>query len=430
MEPVLEARSLSKKFSTGLRSAMWHGAQDIGRELIWWRDSQDPKLRKGEFWALRDVSLELQAGDSLGVMGANGAGKSTLLKVMSGLLKPDAGFVRTRGRVRSIIELGSAFNPVLSGRENVFLQAALYGYSKQETLRQLDSIVDFAEIPDFIEVPVRHYSDGMRARLGFAIAVHLAPDLLLVDEVLAVGDILFQNKCLAYMRRYLAEGGTLVFVSHAAHQIQSACNRGLVLDHGEVRFAGDVVDALDFYLSAQSASPGSAAAFVDPASSRQPARGVVIEGVELYAVGSEDLKRGGSVRLEVRYHAVDPLPAVNVAFMIFAADDGICVGGGMPFESRAIDAGEGVLSCYIPRLSLEPGEYLVRATLFDQQSGYTLAYWGWENQPRFFSVQAEPDEIGNLFRFGGIRVRFDAEWSSSAALQPIPDRRTTGRVVR
>jgi len=331
--------------------------------------------------------------------------------------------------VRSIIELGSAFNPVLSGRENVFLQAALYGYTTRETRRQLDSIIDFAEIPDFIDVPVRHYSDGMRARLGFAIAVHLAPDLLLVDEVLAVGDLTFQNKCLSHMRGYLAEGGALVFVSHAAHQIHSACTSGLVLDHGEVRFAGDVVAALDFYLKAQSVSRGSAA-FVERGSSRQPARGVAIEGVELYPLRSEQPKRGSPIRLAVHYRAPHSLPAVNVGFMVFAAADGICVGGGMPVEPRTIEAGRGVLSCDIPRLSLEAGEYLVRVALLDQQNGYPLAYWGWENEPHHFSVEAEPDEVGNLFRIGGSRVRFDAEWSRASALPPVADRPVIGKAGR
>lgn len=408
--PVLETRNLSKKFSKGLRNAMFHGARDIGREFIWWKDPGPPTLSHGEFWAVRDVSMELRAGEAMGVLGGNGAGKSTLLKLMSGLLKPDGGSVHTRGRVRSIIELGAAFNPVLSGRENVFLQAALYGMSARDTRAHLDSIIDFAEIPEFIDEPVRQYSDGMRARLGFAIAVHLSPDLLLVDEVLAVGDIRFQNKCLAYMRRYLADGGALVFVSHAAHQVQSACDRGIVLAHGELKFAGDVVEALDVYMNIQRAALSLSQNGGQPAPP-PAAGGVEIESVNLGPVASEYLETGDSLRLEVRYIAAQPIAAVNVGFMIFSTADGICVGGGMPLHSRAVEKGTGLLSCELPNLPLSPGDYLVRVTLFDQDVGYSLAHWGWENEPPRFSVVSSPDKVGNLIRFGGIHVRLEAEWA-------------------
>jgi ABC-type polysaccharide/polyol phosphate transport system, ATPase component len=261
--PVIEVQNVSKRFSRGLRSALRHAVRDIAMEGAWWRERREATLRTGEFWALRDVSFELQAGESLAVIGGNGAGKSTLLKVMSGLLKPDTGRVVSRGRVRAIVELGAAFNAALSGRENIFLQAALYGYPRREVRAHVEAILDFADIGSFIDSPVQQYSDGMRARLGFAIAVHLAPDLLLVDEVLAVGDLAFQNKCLNHMRKYLAGGGALVFVGHAIHQVQAACDRGLVLEKGVPVFSGDVVDALDLYLKRNAstlATPGPAQA--------------------------------------------------------------------------------------------------------------------------------------------------------------------------
>ena len=192
-----------------------------------------------DFYALRDISLEIERGSTVGLIGANGAGKSTLLKVLAGILRPSQGTVETRGRIASLLELGAGFNGELTGRENVYLNASLLGMSRRETDRVFDSIVNFAELEEFIDNPVKHYSSGMYVRLGFAVAVHVDPDVLLVDEVLAVGDEHFARKCLDKIAEFQDDGRTILFVSHGLDLVEQICSRGVVLDHGRMVYDGD-----------------------------------------------------------------------------------------------------------------------------------------------------------------------------------------------
>lgn len=195
--------------------------------------------RSESFSALKDVSLEIKGGESVGLMGANGSGKSTLLKVLAGILRPNSGTVVTRGRVASLLELGAGFNGELSGRDNIYLNASLLGLTRRETDGLFDQIVDFSELQHFIDGPVKHYSSGMYVRLGFAVAVHVDPDILLVDEVLAVGDEHFQRKCLEKIAEFQAQGRTILFVSHSSALVERICSRAVVLDHGRSMFDGD-----------------------------------------------------------------------------------------------------------------------------------------------------------------------------------------------
>jgi ABC-2 type transport system ATP-binding protein len=198
-----------------------------------------------EFWALRDVSLEIGGGQTVGLIGPNGSGKSTLLKVLSGILAPTTGTVAVRGRVASLLELGAGFNGELTGRENIYLNAAILGLSRRETSRQFDDIVAFSELEPFIDNQVKHYSSGQYVRLGFAVAVHVEPDILLVDEVLAVGDESFQRKCLTKIAEFQERGCTILFVTHALDLVPRICGRAVVLDHGRVLHDGDPVEATE-----------------------------------------------------------------------------------------------------------------------------------------------------------------------------------------
>jgi ABC-2 type transport system ATP-binding protein len=198
-----------------------------------------------EFWALRDVDLEIGGGLTVGLIGPNGSGKSTLLKVLSGILAPTTGTVAVRGRIASLLELGAGFNGELTGRENIYLNAAILGLSRRETSRQFDDIVAFAELEPFIDNQVKHYSSGQYVRLGFAVAVHVDPDILLVDEVLAVGDESFQRKCLAKIAEFQGRGCTILFVTHALDLVPRICGRAVVLDHGRVLHDGDPVEATE-----------------------------------------------------------------------------------------------------------------------------------------------------------------------------------------
>lgn len=205
------------------------------------------RLAYEEFWALKGVSFNVNRGEVFGVIGRNGSGKSTMLKVMARVLQPTRGRIVTRGRLAPLLELGAGFHPELTGRENVFLNMALLGFTRKESEQLLPSIMDFAEIHDFIDAPIRTYSTGMVARLGFSVATSRRPEILLVDEVLSVGDGPFQEKCIDRMRSYQSMGSTIVIVSHSMPVIEAFCSRALLLDHGRVVAAGDVKDVVSQY---------------------------------------------------------------------------------------------------------------------------------------------------------------------------------------
>jgi ABC-2 type transport system ATP-binding protein len=202
------------------------------------------RSRAEDFWALRDVTFEVRQGESLGLIGHNGSGKTTLLKVIAGILRPTAGVVRSRGRVAALLELGAGFHPELTGRENVYLNASFLGLTRRDTDRVYEDIVEFAEISDFMDNQVKFFSSGMLVRLGFAVAVHVDPEILLVDEVLAVGDEAFQAKCLNRIRGFQEEGRTIVLVSHALDTVRQVCDRAVMLDHGELYAKGDPLDVV------------------------------------------------------------------------------------------------------------------------------------------------------------------------------------------
>ena len=226
---LIQVESISKKFCRNLKRSLWYGVQDISTELL--GQTRKPNLRKDEFWAVNDVSFEVRRGECLGLIGHNGAGKSTLLKMLNGLIKPDNGHITIRGRVGALIELGTGFNPILTGRENIYNNGAVLGLTKRDIDQKFDDIVDFSEIEDFLDTPVQNYSSGMKVRLGFAIASHVEPDVLLVDEVLAVGDMGFMMKCYNQMDRLL-QNTAMILVSHSMPQIARMATQTLLLENG------------------------------------------------------------------------------------------------------------------------------------------------------------------------------------------------------
>ena len=233
-----------------------YGLCDMGRELTGRRRGEHGGLRTKEFWAVNNVSFELKRGECLGLIGRNGAGKTTLLKMLNGLIKPDAGRIEMRGRVGALIALGAGFNPVLTGRENIYVNGSVLGLSRREIDAKLDEIIDFAEIGDFIDTPVQNYSSGMAVRLGFAVATALEPDILLLDEVLAVGDTAFRGKCFQRIGKLLTNT-CVVFVSHDQNQVSRICNHVLWLKNGHVEYQGDVQEGLGLYRRANAvANPG------------------------------------------------------------------------------------------------------------------------------------------------------------------------------
>lgn len=240
-ESLVRVEGVSKKFCRDLKKSLWYGLKDVCNEMAG-RDRRT-NLRPGEFWAVENVSFELQKGECLGLIGPNGAGKSTLLKMLNGLIKPDAGRIEMRGRVGALIELGAGFNPILTGRENIYVNGAVLGFSRQEIDRKFDDIVEFSELSEFIDSPVQNYSSGMKVRLGFSVAVQMEPDILLVDEVLAVGDVGFRIKCYNEIYRIM-EKAAVIFVSHSMPQVGKVCTTGLLMDKGRARIRSDNISEI------------------------------------------------------------------------------------------------------------------------------------------------------------------------------------------
>jgi lipopolysaccharide transport system ATP-binding protein len=251
------SEGLSKRYTIGrnrqedtLRDALARGAERTvarAKHTIG-RGPEPPERALRTIWALRDISFEIQPGEVVGIIGANGAGKSTLLKILSRITEPTAGRLGFNGRVGSLLEVGTGFHPELTGRENVLLYGSILGMRRAEVERRFDEIIEFADIGRFLDTPVKRYSSGMQVRLAFAVAAHLEPDVLVVDEVLAVGDAAFQKKCLGRMGEAAEEGRTVLFVSHNMAVIKALCQRGMLLDHGELRYDGGIDDAITLYL--------------------------------------------------------------------------------------------------------------------------------------------------------------------------------------
>jgi lipopolysaccharide transport system ATP-binding protein len=247
-EVLISCENLSKKFCKDFKRSLWYGIKDVGLTFSS-KGNHNNALRKDEFWAVKDINFELRRGECLGLIGHNGAGKSTLLKILNGLITPDVGQITMRGRVGALIELGAGFNPILTGRENIYNNGAVLGFSKKEIDAKYDAIVDFSEIKDFIDSPVQNYSSGMKVRLGFAIAAQMEPDILLIDEVLAVGDLGFIIKCLNRMGE-LIPNCAVIFVSHSMPMIARICSRVLLMDKGsEKLLTNDLAEGIKQYVN-------------------------------------------------------------------------------------------------------------------------------------------------------------------------------------
>lgn len=252
-KPIIEALRLSKRYQLGAIGAT--SLRDEARRFYnRLRGSNEPDPR--EFWALRDITFEVGEGEVVGIVGKNGAGKSTLLKILSRITEPTSGRAVLRGRVASLLEVGTGFHPELTGRENVFLNGTILGMTRAEIRRKFDEIVDFSEVSAFIDTPVKRYSSGMYVRLAFAVAAHLDPEILIVDEVLAVGDSAFQQKCMKKIRSISSNGRTVLFVSHSLSTLQTLCDTGVLLEKGRVAFRGAAQETIRYYINSSSASAG------------------------------------------------------------------------------------------------------------------------------------------------------------------------------
>lgn len=367
---LVHVDNLSKKFCRDLKRSLWYGVRDLGTELLG-RTADRRTLRRDEFWAIRDVSLSLGPGETLGLIGHNGAGKTTLLRLMSGLIKPDAGSIRIKGRIQSLIALGAGFNPVLTGRENVYVNAAILGMSKSEIDRRFDEIVDFAAIEDFIDMPVQSYSSGMVVRLGFSVAAHLEPEILLVDEVLAVGDLAFKTKCQVRIQELRKSGVAIVLVSHNLHTISHVCSRAITFEKGRVLYDGDPETAIDRYrLSLLDRTE-------DPTRQLRGGTGEIrvrrMEILNRWNAPQEEFEVGEHVKVRLHYDAVQPVdnPIFNVAMHVFNGEQVTGFRTDVDGFQPGVLSGQGYVDIVIPELNLLPNVYSMDAVIF-HRDGFTF----------------------------------------------------------
>ncbi len=353
---------------------MWYGFHDILRDTAGLRPKSD-HLRQKEFWAVNDISFELQKGETLGLIGPNGAGKTTILKMLNGIVLPDKGRVEIKGRVGALIQLGAGFHPMLTGRENIYINGAILGMGKREIDKKFDAIVEFADIGDFLDTPVKHYSSGMFVRLGFAVAAHCEPDILLVDEVLAVGDVSFRRKCFKRLGELRDKGIPWIIVSHDMGTIMNQADRVIFLNGGKIKYMGAAEAAISNYLycsSENSLSNNSERAYPGERSSKLPE--VQITNVALLDENKkkrDSFKTGKPLIMRIDYIAREKIEEPSFGITIHDSAGIFCTGFNTKHSEYHIDyiEGNGSIFCEIPCLSLHPGIYRTRVALHDQEMG-------------------------------------------------------------
>lgn len=355
-EPLVLVENVSKKFCRNLKKSLWYGMKDLGSELLGRKHGQHDGLRPSEFWAIKDVGFSLKRGECLGLIGQNGAGKTTLLRMLNGLLRPDQGQIAMRGQVGAIIALGAGFNPILTGRENVYINATVLGLRKEEIDSKFEEIVDFAELWDFIDTPVQSYSSGMLVRLGFSIATAIRPDVLLLDEILAVGDLEFRIKCYRRIDE-MREHAAIIFVSHSLEHLGRLCTKTLVLKRGKPLFYGDVAQGLNHYVGSLYSGRSSAVNKVF-----SPLERVVVN------IDKPRIVHGESVILRFQIQSSKNIEALFR--LIFFEHPSRAVAGeanamSLGLAPVKIGTGAACFSVKIPSLHLKAGRYSIGYNLLD-----------------------------------------------------------------
>jgi ABC-2 type transport system ATP-binding protein len=357
-----------------------------------------------EFWALQDVSVQVPEGKTYGLIGHNGSGKSTLLKCLAGILVPDRGRTATRGKVSALLELGAGFHPELSGRDNVYLNGSILGMSKKQIDAQFDSIVDFAGLEQFIDTPVKNYSSGMYVRLGFSVAINVDPDILMVDEVLAVGDESFQRKCMDKFKQFRDEGRTVVVVSHALGTMRTMCDELAWLDHGQLLATGKPSDLVDDYTAA-SHEEGEPAAEEEIGSGPRWGSGEIrVDRVEMLDGDEKPITRvrtGDAVTFRMHYRAPQRIERPVFGFGLHTADGQHVTGPNTRDVEMVPDAvhGEGYVDFAVPRLMLLPGAFDVTVSAFDYAC---LHPYDFRTRALRFDVEAgSPHELYGVVSLGG-----------------------------
>ena len=378
-----------------LRDALTQGVRGL------WGRLRQGRLKKEDFWALRDINLEVKSGEVLGIIGRNGAGKSTLLKILSRITEPTTGRIQIRGRVASLLEVGTGFHPELSGRENIFLNGAILGMSRVEITRKFDEIVAFAEVERFLDTPVKRYSSGMYVRLAFAVAAHLEPEILIVDEVLAVGDAQFQRKCLGKMQDVARNSGrTVLLVSHNLGQVRSLCDRAVFLRNGTLAYSGTANDALTRYQAD------------DQHHEREPilqaplASIIRLQAMRLLGSSAGPIQciRTDSVQLEFTLQLPKPISQLRITIAVFADGVRLCTFHETdPFGFTAAPAGNLSVTCRLPVNQLQPGSFQIGLGFCD---GHPSRY-AWNSSAFSFEVLEDEQHRGPRDSRGFVILPFE-----------------------
>lgn len=365
---VIKLENISKQYRLG-RVSSKTVAGDLNRFWARIRGKEDPTLKigvgntldvnDGEYvWALRDINIDVEQGEVLGIIGKNGAGKSTLLKILSKVTAPTTGLIKVKGRIASLLEVGTGFHPELTGKENIFLNGAILGMTKGEIRRKFDEIVDFSGVGKYINTPVKRYSSGMYVRLAFAVAAHLEPEILIVDEVLAVGDADFQKKCLGKMKDVSAEGRTVLFVSHNMTAVRSLCKNAVLLKQGLIEARGTADEMVDRYLKLNSGSIVNSVSFASPESATGN-ENIRIKNVQ---VNPKDIDLNTPVSIEFEFWNMQDEKDLNISFDLVNMHEQIVFGTAAKLIVEKGKTGRAV--CHIPANLLNDDIYAVRLFLF------------------------------------------------------------------
>lgn len=374
-DTVIRADSVSKKFCRRLRHSMMYGTLDVARGMLG-MEARTDTLRNGEFWAVKDVSFELKRGETLGLIGPNGSGKSTLLRLLNGIFQPDMGRIEIKGRVGALIAVGAGFHPLMTGRENIYVNGSILGMTKADIDRQFDEIVEFADIGDFLDAPVKTYSSGMRVRLGFAVAIHCEPDILLIDEVLAVGDVGFQRKCFDRFGKLRKSGVSIVLVTHNMHQLSTVVDRAILLQDGNIEFAGEVEKTIELYMECM--NPDIFGDGSDDGIEKVVNGNDKITVNEVHFEPGRELSPGDSLKLVMNYTAQESLQDVEVDIVLLRNST-----HGMYFQCTNrtvgnridITKGDGKLEVLIEDIPINSGTARLAVALWKKDREELLFWW-------------------------------------------------------
>lgn len=397
-EVLISAENVGKKFCKNLKRSLVYGAKDLAGTIT--GAERSLALRKDEFWAVQGINFEVRRGECLGLIGHNGAGKSTLLKMLNGLLRPDTGKITMRGRVGALIELGAGFNPILTGRENIFNNAAILGFTKKETEAKLKDIIAFSEIEDFLNMPVQNYSSGMRVRLGFAIAAQMEPDILLIDEVLAVGDVGFVLKCFKRMDELLGNTA-MVFVSHSMAQVARMSTDVLLMGLGkELLLTPDVASGVTAYYDQYQVEVGEQQ-ISDIANMTRVS--LVSEGNTYQKEDNIVINYNAELQVEVEINCIDEIENPRV-FLIFADKEQRNFGEVLNFRDiikTPRHKGKLVVRATLPKVNFAQGKYSITVGLTQEINGVREAIF--RNQSAiYFTVHGT--------KHGWAPIQYDLDW--------------------